>query len=137
MNLTKEHVREVLNVYIRAWETQDPGLIVTIFTESATYRERVLGDPIPGREAIRRYWQDKVAGAQANISCRLVSLYLDGSTAVAEWEATFDDVPQGVRKRMKEIAVLEFEGGLIASLREYWASERLGELNEQERHHGT
>lgn len=37
--------------------------------------------------------------------------------------AEFDDVAQGVRKRMKEIAVLEFEGCQIASLREYWASE--------------
>jgi hypothetical protein len=38
-----------------AWETQDPGLIVTIFTSSAIYHERVLEDPIPGREAIRHY----------------------------------------------------------------------------------
>src|ERR1700734_3145668 len=31
-----------------------------------------------------------------------------------------------VRKRMREIAVLVFEGRLIAGLREYWSSERLG-----------
>ena len=35
---------------------------------------------------------------------------------------------QGVRKRMKEIAVLDFEGHLIASLREYWASETVATL---------
>ena len=64
-----------------------------------------------------------MVGAQANITCRLLNLYLDGDTAVAEWEAEFDDVAQGVRKHMKEIAVLVFEGHLIASLREYWASE--------------
>jgi hypothetical protein len=29
---------------------------------------------------------------------------------------------------MKEIAVLTFEGGLVSSLREYWASEQLGVL---------
>jgi hypothetical protein len=29
---------------------------------------------------------------------------------------------------MQEIAVLQFEGPLIASLREYWASESLGKL---------
>jgi hypothetical protein len=52
---------------------------------------------------------------------------LDGDTAIAEWEARFDDPAQGVRKRMREIAVLEFDGPLIASLREYWASERTGE----------
>ena len=124
--LTKQDVREVIDVYIRAWETQDPDLIVTIFTEAATYHERVMHDPIPGREAIRAYWESKVVGAQANISCRLLNLYLDGDTAIAEWVAEFDDMAQGLRKRMREIAVLTFEGHLIASLREYWASEHIG-----------
>ncbi len=128
MALTKNVVREVIATYIRAWETQDPNLIVTIFTPDATYHERVMQAPIPDREAIRRYWQSKVVGGQANISCRLVNLYLDGDTAVAEWEAEFDDVAQSVRKRMKEIAVLVFEGRRIASLREYWASETVGAL---------
>ena len=125
MGLTKQDVREVIDVYIRAWETQDPDLIVTIFTPAATYHERVLSDPIPDRDAIREYWQSKVVGAQANITCRLVTLYLDGDTAIAEWEAEFDDMAQGIRKRMKEIAVLEFEGRQIASLREYWSSETI------------
>lgn len=35
---------------------------------------------------------------------------------------------QGVRKRMWEIAVLEFDGRMIASLREYWASEHIGAM---------
>jgi ketosteroid isomerase-like protein len=123
--LTKRDVRGVIDVYIRAWETQDPDLIVTIFTPGATYHERVMLDPIPDREAIREYWQSKVVESQANITCRLLSLYLDGDTAIAEWEAEFDDMAQGLRKRMKEIAVLTFEGHLIASLREYWASETI------------
>jgi hypothetical protein len=129
VGLTKQDVRSVLDTYIRAWEQQDPDLIVTIFTDSATYHERVLEDPIPDREAIRAYWETKVVGSQANIKCKLLNLYLDGTTAIAEWEAEFDDVTQGVRKRMREIAVLVFEGCLIASLREYWASVQVGELN--------
>jgi hypothetical protein len=134
MGLTKQDARKVIDVYIRAWETQDPNLIVTIFTESATYHERVLRGPIPSREAIREYWQEKVIGDQANITCRLLNLYLDGNTVIAEWLAEFDDMAQGVRKRMKEIAVLDFEwmgasrGWLIASLREYWASETVGQV---------
>jgi ketosteroid isomerase-like protein len=126
VGLTKDEVREVLATYIKAWQDQDPDLIVTIFTEGASYHERVLRDPIPDREAIRAYWESKVVGAQANIRCRLLNLYLDGDTAIAEWEAVFDDVEDGVRKRMREIAVLTFEGHLISSLREYWASEELG-----------
>jgi limonene-1,2-epoxide hydrolase len=122
MGLTRAQALDVLEIYIQAWEEQDPDLIVTIFTEDAIYHERVLGEPIPGRDAIRRYWESKVVASQANIRCELLGFYLDGSTVIAEWLAEFDDVVEGTRKQMREIAVLEFEGYLIASLREYWAS---------------
>ena len=123
MTLTKQQVRKVLDVYIQAWEGQDPDLIGTIFTDRATYHERVMGEPIRGRDGIRDYWQTKVVGTQANITCELLNLYLDDGTAIAEWEATFDDTAQQVRKRMREDALLTFDGPLIDSLREYWASE--------------
>lgn len=126
--LTEDHVRGVVATYIEAWQTQDPDLIVTIFTPGATYHERVLSDPIPDREAIREYWKTKVVGAQARITCRPLTLLVAGDTAVVEWLAEFDDLAKGVRKRMREIAVLTFEGGLIASLKEYWASETIGQL---------
>jgi hypothetical protein len=128
MDLTREDAREVVDTYIRAWQTQDPDLIVTIFTSNATYHERVLEAPIPDREAIRRYWQSKVVESQANITCELLNLYLDGTTVIAEWHAEFDDLAKGVRKQMREIAVLAFEGRKVASLREYWASEQIGPL---------
>jgi ketosteroid isomerase-like protein len=125
--LTKQDVREVIDVYIKAWETQDPDLICTIFTPAAIYHERVMKTAeIVGDEAIRHYWETKVVRDQANITCRLLNLYLDGDTAIAEWYAEFDDVAQGVRKQMQEIAVLEFDGNRIHRLREYWASEHIG-----------
>ena len=74
---------------------------MTIFTSAATSHERVMLNPIPGREAIRAYWQAKVVEAQANITCRLLNLYLDGDTAIAKWEAEFDDMAQGLRKRIE------------------------------------
>lgn len=127
MALTKQDARVTLDTYIRAWESQDPDLIVTIFTEAATYHERVLSAPIPDRNAIRDYWQSKVVGAQANIKVQLLNVYLDDDTVIAEWLAEFDDLAQGVRKRMREIAVLVFEDGLVSSLREYWSSEHIGQ----------
>jgi len=125
MSLGKEDVRKLIDIYIRAWTTQDPDLILTIFTPSATYRERVLDEPIRGHAGIREYWQTKVVKEQANISAELLSLYLDGTTAIAEWEARFDDLVKGYRKRMREVAILEFDGDRVAGLREYWTSERL------------
>lgn len=132
MTLTKQEVDEVVATYITAWVGQDPDLIVTIFTDSAAYHERVLEEPIRNREGIRAYWQAKVVESQAGIKCELLSLYLDGNTAIVEWEAEFDDLVQKVRKRMREIAVLVFEGRLIASLREYWASEPIANLDGHE-----
>jgi ketosteroid isomerase-like protein len=122
MQLTRQDVFDVVYTYIKAWVKQDPDLVVTIFTDSATYHERVLEEPIRNREGIREYWQTKVVKSQTDITCNLLSTYLDGNTAIVEWVAEFDDLAEGNRKRMQEIAVLVFEGRLIASLREYWSS---------------
>lgn len=127
--LTKPQVREVVDLYIQAWVKQDPDLIVTIFTDAATYHERVLAAPIRDQEGIRAYWRAKVVESQRNIKCELLSLYLDGNTAIVEWEAEFDDVNEMVRKRMREVAILVFEGRKIASLREYWSSEHVADLS--------
>jgi len=128
MGLTKQEARDVVDVYIRAWVDQDPSLIGTVFTDAATYHERVLEAPIQDRAGIQAYWQTKVVESQRNIKCELLNLYLDGDTAIAEWEAEFDDLVHRARKRMREVAILVFEGQLIASLREYWSSERIAEL---------
>jgi len=129
MELTKLDVQNVVDTYIRAWVEKDPDLIVTIFTDTATYHERVLEAPIQNREGIRQYWKTKVVESQDHITCKLLSLFLDGTTAIVEWEAEFDDLPQKVRKRMREVAILVFDGQLIASLREYWASEIIAKLS--------
>jgi len=133
MALTRQHAASIVDTYVEAWQSQNPDLICTIFTPDATYHERVMGDPIPGREWIRDYWQTKVVEGQANIRCHPLSLYLDGDTAIVEWQAKFDDLAQGVRKHMREIAVLEFayvgSGEYrICALREYWASETVAVL---------
>jgi ketosteroid isomerase-like protein len=125
MSLGKQDVRKLIDIYIRAWTTQDPELILTVFTPTATYHERVLQEPIRDHAGIREYWQTKVVQEQANIQAELLNLYTDGATAIAEWEARFDDVVDGHRKRMREVAILELDGDRVASLREYWTSERV------------
>ena len=128
MELTKQDVLDVIDIYIEAWTKQDPELIITIFTEDGTYHERVLEEPIRNHEGIREYWQTKVVVSQANISCKVLNLYLDGNAAIVEWEAEFDDLDKNERKLMHEIAVLTFEGKLIAGLREYWSAKPVGKL---------
>jgi len=60
----------------------------------------------------------------------LLNLYLDDTTAIAEWEAEFDDLPQRMRKRMREVAIIVFNGHLIESLREYWSTQEISELSQ-------
>ena len=124
MKLTRQDVLDVVDTYITAWTTKDPNLIVTIFTNTATYHERVLEEPIRSQDGIHEYWQTKVVQSQDRITCKLLNMYLDGNTAIVEWEAEFDDLVEGKRKLIQEIAVLVFDGKLIASLREYWASKQ-------------
>ena len=121
-HITKATLDGVLSIYKRAWETQDPDLILTIFTEDATYHERVLEKPYVGHEQIRQYWKDKVVDSQSNISFNPLNSWIDGNTAIAEWEANFFDKAAGVQKYMREIAILEFRENRICSLREYWSS---------------
>ncbi len=66
-----------------------------------------MKEPIRDRSGIRKYWQKKVVTEQANIEAELLNLYLDGTTAIAEWEAGFDDLVAGCRKRMRDVAILE------------------------------
>jgi ketosteroid isomerase-like protein len=126
--LTQARLIAVLDVYKAAWEQQDAKLILTIFTEDAVYHERVLQEPMRGHGGIAAYWMKKVVKEQDHISFTLLKTYIDGATGIAEWEVYFDDLVEGRRKHMKEIAILEFADGKITSLREYWAAEAIGEL---------
>jgi hypothetical protein len=110
MTLTKQQVREVLDVYIRAWEGQDPALIVTIFTEEASYHERVMGEPIRGRDGIRDYWQTKVVGTQPTSPASCSTSTWTTARRSPSGKATFDDTAQQVGKRMREVALLTFDG---------------------------
>ncbi|MEW6490178.1 MAG: nuclear transport factor 2 family protein [Thermodesulfobacteriota bacterium] len=120
--LERARVLEVLETYREAWEGRDPEKILTIFTEDATYRERAFEEPCRGHEGLRRYWEETVVRGQADIRFALLHLYLDGDTAIAEWEARFRDVRKRVPRHIREVAILEFRGDKIATLREYWSA---------------
>ena len=118
--LNRDLVKRQLVTYQKAWQQQDADLILSIFTSDAVYHERTFDQPYVGHEAIRHYWQTKVIAAQANIEFALLHLYIDGDVAIAEWEASFDDRERSMRRKIQEVAILEFRGELIRSLREYW-----------------
>ena len=129
--ITTEKAIEILDIYKQAWEMQDSELILTIFNSDAIYHEKVFEAPYIGHKSIKKYWQNKVVNEQRNIKFKLLNTYIDSNTLIAEWESEFDDITQQVRKRIKEVAIIEFQGEKIASLREYWASKLLPHMASQ------
>ncbi len=51
--------REWMARYVRAWETNDPGDIRTLFTPDAEYRDRPSTPPWVGHDAILAGWLDQ------------------------------------------------------------------------------
>lgn len=121
--MTKDQAIELINVYGKAWVTQDPDLIVTIFTEDATYDDPKEPKNV-GIEAIRSYWVSKVVGEQADISFDLKNVWVDGENVIAEWYADFVDTKRNLKISMKEVAIFTVKEGKFSSLREYYKTEK-------------
>lgn len=121
--MTKEEAQKLIKIYGRAWETRDPELIVTIFTEDATYNDPKEPENI-GRDAIRAYWVSKVIGEQKDISFYLRHIWVDGDTVVAEWDAEFTDTKRNLRIEMSEVAIFGARNGKFSSLREYYKTRK-------------
>ncbi|OHA83808.1 MAG: hypothetical protein A2937_01920 [Candidatus Yonathbacteria bacterium RIFCSPLOWO2_01_FULL_47_33b] len=122
--LTRTKVRNALWNYGKAWETQNPNLILSIFTEDATYQEGPFAEPMVGWDAIRAYWEKKVVQEQRDIRFHVENILIEGNVAVVEWIADFVDVVKNEGAHLYEVAFLEFSGDHIKSLRETWRSER-------------
>jgi ketosteroid isomerase-like protein len=118
-------VLEIIEKYENAWTERNPEAIIKIFKKNGIYHERVLEKPFVGHSQIKKYWKDKVIGEQENIKFKLLHLYIDGDTAIAEWEVKFYDKIDKNKVHMKEIAVLNIKGNKIQSLREYWSSKHV------------
>ncbi len=121
----RKFVKGILEVYKDAWTKQDPDKIITIFTKDASYHEKLLEKPYIGHKQIKQYWQNKVVEEQSDIKFKLLNVYVDGNTAIAEWDASFFSKKENKKIHIIEIAVVEFRGSKIKSIREYWHSERI------------
>jgi ketosteroid isomerase-like protein len=117
--MTKEEATKLLMIYGEAWEKRDPELIVTIFTEDATYNDPKEPENV-GREAIRTYWVSKVIGEQDDIHFHLRNVWVDGDTVIAEWDAEFTDTKRSLRIQMTEVAIFTVKDNKFSALREYY-----------------
>lgn len=123
--MTREEAIILLNTYGKAWEKQDPDLILTIFTPDATYNDPKEPEN-HGHAGVRAYWMSKVVGEEKNIKFKLLNTWVSGESAdvIAEWYAEFIDTKRNVQIKMTEVAIFTTRGGKFSSLREYYKSEK-------------
>ncbi len=117
--MDKEKAVQLLQIYGSAWEKQDAELILTIFTEDATYDDPKEPKNF-GHEGIRNYWIKKVQEEQKDITFKILNVWVDGETVIAEWNAIFIDVPRNQRVDMDEVAIFTVQDEKFSSLREYY-----------------
>jgi SnoaL-like domain len=110
-----------IETYGRAWETGDEELVITLFTDDASYRSSPFREPFLGHEAIRAYWR-RGAGAQRETRVRMGRPFVDAERVAVEWWTTMID--DGKEVTLPGCLLLRFEGdGRCSDLREYWAVE--------------
>ena len=70
--------------YRTAWETADTDLVLTLFTEDASYRSNPFEEPHLGHDGIRAYW-DGVTSQQRDARVSMGRPFVDGDRVAVEW----------------------------------------------------
>ena len=109
----------IMEDYRRAWERQDADLLLTLFSENATYHENPFNVPLEGHAAIREYWL-RVTENQKDIRFRWRPVHSAGSDHAIEWEAEFTRTTPQQKVELRGMMFLTLAGERIARLREYW-----------------
>ena len=109
----------IMETYGRAWETRDAGLVLTLFTEDATYQENPFSEPMAGHATIRKYWEGAV-GPHRDIQFRWKDLGSSDGVHFVEWSCVFSREDVSGRVELRGIMLIELRGARIFRFREYW-----------------
>ena len=124
--MMEQDVQNWLDEYGCAWANGDPDQVVTLFSDTATYRETPFDEPMKGRQEIGEYWQKNAADAQEDVEFTSQVWAVKSDTAVAGWQALFTEKASGKRIELNGTFRLVFssEQGTIQCtiLEEWWHS---------------
>ena len=121
--MTEQDVQRWLDEYGHAWVDGDPGLVVRLFSDTATYRETPFDDPMKGRAEIREYWQTNAVDAQEDVEFASQIWAVRNDTAIAGWQARFKEKATGARVDLDGTFRLVFRrerGALQCTILEEW-----------------
>ncbi|HVF53380.1 MAG TPA: nuclear transport factor 2 family protein [Actinomycetota bacterium] len=102
--------------YRRAWETNDPEDIRSLFTEGAVYHTEPYAEPIVGREAIVEDWiERKDEPGDTQWSSRVIGV--DGDLGFVQGEAIYTTDPP---RTYSNLWVIRLEGDRCREFTEWW-----------------
>ena len=110
---------DLMELYKKAWEKNDPDLISEIFTQEAEYWETPFGPILKGIEEITRYWE-KEALVYHNVSFRYGLISENENYFYALWQCECARQSTQTPLEMKGIFFCQTSDGRISQLIEYW-----------------
>ena len=117
-----------LEIYRNAWIGRDTELVLSLFTDNATYRESRFLPAFIGRESIRRYWNNNVVAGQRDIAFDFDLFAVRGAQAFTHWTAHFTWLPVNGIMELDGAARITFtreaDGVVRAHTFEEWIEKR-------------
>jgi ketosteroid isomerase-like protein len=121
--MDREHVTGWVAAYERAWRTPGTEALVSIFTETASYRQGPYHTPIRGLPAIARMWDDERDGPDEVFQMTSDIVAVEGDTAVVRVEVGYGEP---VDQEYRDLWIIRFaEDGRCRSFEEwpFWPQE--------------
>ena len=119
-----------MEAYRRAWETRDADGAASLFTADATYQVTPFDQPLRGRSAIRKYWEQAVGGHR-NVRFQWSPVLSVRNRHVVEWRAKFTRLESGRRVQLRGVMLIELRGKHISRFRECWHRKELRRVSHQ------
>jgi ketosteroid isomerase-like protein len=118
--LTVDVFDEWLTRYSQASQQDDARASAELFAQDACYYESPFGEPLIGREAIYRYWQQGAETLRDKTSSHEIWAVRD-NRGIARWQSHFVNNRSGQRAALDCVFLVEFdEDGLCRVFREWW-----------------
>ena len=121
MALTPDQVRSVVLDYVAAWNTNNEGLLLSLYAEDAVFVDPVGSAEFHGHAGIRRFWVRAHAGESRILAPRIDQITICGDEAILRFTMV---VREPATNRGLDLAVIDHlvldEGGRIRTLRAFW-----------------
>lgn len=118
--VSRAAVTRWLEAYETAWETRDPAAAGRLFAADARYFETPWSEPFEGSSGVRDYWAG-VTLDQRNVQFEFEIVAVNGSTAVARWNAEFELTSSDTPIAIDGVFILQFDSpDTVGELREWW-----------------